>query len=121
MTTKTQQKKNRKAWTTALRSGEYKQGKGNLEKDGAFCCLGVLCKLSGIERKDWGNGTISYGGDTAGAREAAREWIGLSTESGNFEDAEGNPNDLIGLNDTQGWTFQQIAELIDSEPKGMFD
>lgn len=38
-------------WLEALRSGEYKQGKGRLVKetdDGTFnyCCLGVLCDLA---------------------------------------------------------------------------
>jgi hypothetical protein len=39
-------------WVAALRSGEYKQGKGNLRisdhrlSDDVFCCLGVLCDLA---------------------------------------------------------------------------
>ena len=37
-------------WLTALRSGEYKQGKGFLKnEDGEtarYCCLGVLCELA---------------------------------------------------------------------------
>lgn len=32
-------------WVDALRSGEYKQTKGNLRTDSGFCCLGVLCDL----------------------------------------------------------------------------
>jgi hypothetical protein len=34
-----------KRWIAALRSGEYKQGKGQLIKDGRYCCLGVLCDV----------------------------------------------------------------------------
>lgn len=33
-------------WVDALRSGDYSQGKGHLNKDGKFCCLGVLCDLA---------------------------------------------------------------------------
>jgi hypothetical protein len=35
-------------WTAALRSGEYKQGKGvlNSKADNSFCCLGVACHLA---------------------------------------------------------------------------
>lgn len=33
-------------WVSALRSGDYKQGKGLLRKDDKFCCLGVLCELA---------------------------------------------------------------------------
>lgn len=38
-------------WVVALRSGEYKQGPGALHRGDKFCCLGVLCDLSGGE---WG-------------------------------------------------------------------
>jgi hypothetical protein len=34
-------------WVAALRSGEYKQGKGALRLNNKFCCLGVLCDLYG--------------------------------------------------------------------------
>ena len=37
----------KKLWLEALRSGEYKQGQGQLHniKEGTFCCLGVLCDI----------------------------------------------------------------------------
>lgn len=51
-------------WTSALRSGEYKQGKGYLEDDGKFCCLGVLCKVAGLptkkEDEEFGNTPIEW-------------------------------------------------------------
>ena len=45
--TKKQQKANRKKWVAALRSGKYKQGKGQLydNLDEKYCCLGVACDL----------------------------------------------------------------------------
>lgn len=33
-------------WVEALRSGEYKQGKGTLRTNNLFCCLGVLCDIT---------------------------------------------------------------------------
>ena len=36
-------------WLKALRSGKYKQGKGTLEDEGKFCCLGVLQKIANGE------------------------------------------------------------------------
>lgn len=55
----------KEAWINALRSGEYKQGRGTLhqrgteDREGApdkFCCLGVLCDLAYrdgvVERKE---------------------------------------------------------------------
>jgi hypothetical protein len=35
-------------WVAALRSGDFQQTRGNLESDGGFCCLGVLCKVAGL-------------------------------------------------------------------------
>ena len=35
-------------WIEALRSGKYKQTRGKLKgRNGAFCCLGVLCDIQG--------------------------------------------------------------------------
>jgi hypothetical protein len=33
-------------WVKALRSGEYRQGRGEFEGARGFCCLGVLCKVA---------------------------------------------------------------------------
>lgn len=38
-------------WIAALRSGEYEQGIGRLYFEGAYCCLGVLGELAGLDRK----------------------------------------------------------------------
>lgn len=37
-------------WVEALRSGEYRQGEGRLYDNATntFCCLGVLCKITGM-------------------------------------------------------------------------
>lgn len=35
----------KKRWIKALRSGDYTQANGYLQKDGKFCCLGVLCQI----------------------------------------------------------------------------
>ncbi len=32
----------KRKWLKALKSGEYKKGKHNLEWEGKYCCLGVL-------------------------------------------------------------------------------
>lgn len=38
-------------WVAALRSGKYKQGKGELHDkvNNTYCCLGVLCEIEGIK------------------------------------------------------------------------
>jgi len=42
-----EQKNMLKKWVQALRSGEYKQGKGALRVNDRFCCLGVACDIFG--------------------------------------------------------------------------
>ena len=34
-------------WVEALRSGKYKQGRGQLRLGDTYCCLGVLCDIMG--------------------------------------------------------------------------
>jgi hypothetical protein len=41
-------------WVKALRSGEYKQAKHSLYDGHKYCCLGVLCKIQGLEPKRTG-------------------------------------------------------------------
>jgi len=36
-------------WVSALRSGEYKQGRLYLKSERGYCCLGVLCDILGVE------------------------------------------------------------------------
>lgn len=48
-------------WVAALRSGEYRQTKHQLQDSGGFCCLGVLCKVAGIEITPDGKRTIVDG------------------------------------------------------------
>ena len=84
----------KETWTTALRSGKYRQSRGMLRReDGSYCCLGVLCAVN-----DW---SMSYHILSA---------HGLSP---------GNQNALIDRNDGKGkfesapWSFEQIADYIE--------
>jgi hypothetical protein len=48
-------------WLAALRSGEYPQGKGQLNYDNTYCCLGVACDIAvkeGMGR--WQKGSGDY-------------------------------------------------------------
>jgi hypothetical protein len=43
----------KKRWVDALRSGEFRQGRRYLKRDGKYCCLGVLCEIqNSAEDKD---------------------------------------------------------------------
>jgi hypothetical protein len=137
-----QQAEHRKVWVAALRSGEYKQGRNRLRnEDDTFCCLGVACDLAikaGLENLQWGGpNTADPGGwvrsyrieilDDLGMRfggtmylpTLVRDWLGLQHQAGEFEELEtGTVKSLAALND-KGYTFEEIADLIETAPKGL--
>lgn len=50
-------------WLKALRFGGYKQTKGKLKsRQGAFCCLGLLCEIQNREWRWRGEGYGMYQG-----------------------------------------------------------
>lgn len=127
--TKEQQKENRAKWVKALRSGKYKQGEGVLfdKKTKAYCCLGVLCNVAGIKpvTSKTAKGVSLFDGAENTAPQTAMDFVGLSTEGGAFDDLEQKyykdiTNALWKLNDEHRFTFKQIADVIESEPKGLF-
>tara|TARA_B100000749_G_C18185553_1_gene365675 strand:+ start:213 stop:635 length:423 start_codon:yes stop_codon:yes gene_type:complete len=135
---------NATAWVDALRSGGYAQGIGSLKFDGKFCCLGVACDLfmksegRGVwdrrdnERASWfqvldENGEVTVGDSSdVYLPEEVKEWLGLSNAEGKFtwretiekEDYHGNDS-LIDLNDNDS-SFEDIANIIEQEPEGLF-
>lgn len=102
---------NAKKWVAALRSGEYKQCKNRLAHAGRFCCLGVACDISSVPRSVWGkNATLPY------------PVIGLRDEQGSYllSGTGLSHGCLSGLNDWDNKTFEEIADVIESEPEGLF-
>lgn len=129
-------------WTAALRSGDYTQGKGKLSRKGVDgapdqdCCLGVLTKLAveagiavevansdsairtyrdGVDGASWAEGSVPP--------RVVIQWAGLSEqnptiEGVSFEDEDGEARSVGSLaeaNDKAGYTFEQIADLIDAQ------
>lgn len=46
-------------WVAALRGGAFKQAKGMLKDfEGNYCCLGVLCKVAGLEIDESGDRVV---------------------------------------------------------------
>jgi hypothetical protein len=39
-------------WVEALRSGQYPQTTGTLHDVVGYCCIGVLCKVAGLEESE---------------------------------------------------------------------
>lgn len=109
-----------KKWVKALRSGKYKQGsfqlaEETLEGDMAYCCLGVLCELSGF----------SYDVNDPFPPEEVAKWAGLKNYDEDGEASEmflvpyrGKKVSLVNLNDggrgvVDAKSFKQIALYIE--------
>lgn len=117
---KAQQKKNRKLWVEALRSGKYKQGKKMLRTSGdQFCCLGVLADISGCSW-EFDEKCFAWRADSVGivAPERAVRFVGLQDATGVYKLGD-QVSQLWEENDL-GTSFQEIADIIESEPLGLF-
>lgn len=92
----------------ALRSDKYKQTSSRLRDGDRFCCLGVLCDISGLH--EWEeDGT--YGGNEGILPWKVMEWAGMSTAGGNVV-LNGELTCLAELNDS-GMAFTNIADIIE--------
>lgn len=107
-------KERRQAWVDALRSGDYQQGKHQLQSRDGYCCLGVACV---VYENATGQALNKGGGLLYGEMcpPEVQEWLGLSTDYGAIA---GQP--ALTTGNDHGATFQQIADIIDDEPAGLF-
>lgn len=98
-------------WVKALRSGEYKQATGGLRSEaGGFCCLGVLCDV--VDPSQWEPDGLwfRYRGNRGSPPKEVPSLLPFSWSlDRGVEIAE-----LISRNDDWGWTFDQIADYIES-------
>lgn len=111
----------------ALRSGEYRQGRGllcALHKEGAsYCCLGVACEFYRQENPGFytedsaarGRRTYGLNRNVVVLPSEVVDWLGLSNSLGAHAG-----NDLVAANDSRRLTLAQIADLIEAEPEGLF-
>lgn len=118
-------------WIERLRSGLYPQTKGNLQDQDGFCCLGVLCDLSGLGQ--WTEPEPDFArkrhyvvpndknGDLLASKVLPRPvkaWAGLEDENPSVRCDYPSPGSrgwlgsLAILNDG-GLTFAQIADVIE--------
>ncbi len=94
---------NRRKFVEALRSGEYKQGSGQLyipEHD-CYCALGVACKVAGFDFEPEGIYYIDSNGAESPSYTEIGELFGFS------------PDDIYTKNDG-GFSFEEIAKFIES-------
>ena len=119
---------NAKKWIAALRSGEFKQGKNLLlDAAGNYCCLGVACELfirdggqleKGLVKRMGENILISFDDGISVSPATVKDWLGLNSDDGGFVSG-GRKKSLVLAND-HGETFDEIANIIESEPRGLF-
>jgi len=97
-------------WLEALRSGKYKQGQGRLRSDDdKFCCLGVLCDISG--EGEWEHSSSMgylYKRGEERDRNVLPMFLGKIV---GMED--GQEDKLIDMNDGDGLSLLAIADWIE--------
>ena len=113
-------KKNRAAWVKALRSGEYEQCRARLFNGMGYCCLGVLCKVAGLEPDT----AFMFDGSSRRAPSRAKAFVGLATSCGEWKlepnEAYGFKFETLAWRNDDGNSFFEIADIIESEPPGLF-
>ena len=92
-------KKIKKLWVKALRSGKYKQAKHQLyvRFDHGYCCLGVLCAMQGARVDRWSS-------------ENRRTTLVPERYAHGLTD--GQTYRLASMND-EGMSFAEIADYIE--------
>jgi len=107
-------------WVAALRSGDYKQGAGQLRSsDNHFCCLGVLCNLHAMAHPvvaEKERDVVTYNGQMGLLPSTVEEWAGMKSSDGTLYDADGDLTDLASIND-DGSSFIEIADIIEDNYK----
>jgi hypothetical protein len=108
----------------ALRSGEYKQGRGQLRVNDCYCILGVVTDIYAKEHgEEWTEcpvlfGTVKnyriMGGNFGFLPWQVAVWAGFESLTGPEVDSPKGMRTLSALND-MGYTFEQLAEAIEKQ------
>lgn len=111
-------------WVAALRSGQYRQAKESLRKNGNHCCLGVLCDLfaKGGGKSTWrkqdlnqvADGRAAITCDPDGELPGMAVCIWSSLDPDVHVDIGGDIKKLWQHND-DGATFAEIADAIEAQ------
>jgi len=100
----------KKLWISALSSGKFEKGKGSLNRENKFCCLGVLCEIlnlpKALENDDLQTRYIHEGFEFAGLL-----FLPLLRDIGMSEAIQ---TKLIRTNDATD-NFKQVIAIIEEE------
>ncbi len=106
-----------KMWVKELRSGKIKQTRNTLGREsGSRCCLGVLCDLA-VKHKVISN----YDMTARWLPFEVKKWAGLSSDVGKYTSKQGMWRHLVEDNDKAKYSFSKIADIIESQPEGLFE
>lgn len=113
----TPNKERLRLWVADLRSTDAEQGRNYLRTSAGDCCLGRACE---VYRRGTGKGTWEGYGfrdglecfDRTGLPLGVREWFGLSHSNPELRNEHGVIRHAQGLNDSDGYSFQRIAEAV---------
>lgn len=95
-------------WVSALRSGEYEQGRGTFRQDNKYCCLGVLAEIDGQLEE---NGSLKdHPYSDSYFPDFLSEYYGLN---GMYIDGRIIQNVLVQMNDVFLNSFNEIADWIE--------
>lgn len=113
---------NAKKWVEALRSGKYKQTTDELQDGNGHCCLGVACEVYEKETgekipRDYKGFIFNMDPGLSYDLKKVKDWLGLETDSGHYF---GKHRECLTDDNDNGKTFNQIADIIESEPEGLF-
>lgn len=106
-------RKIKKLWVDELRGGDFEQGKNQLRKGNACCCLGVLCELAWeqgvpVVIRKYPDDTYNYDGVEGTLPQSVYVWAGLHDNNPRVGDKL-----LSQLNDHTELGFSGIAEWIE--------
>lgn len=100
----------------------FQQQKGALNHSGGFCCLGVACAIfaeeAGVKVIKGVSKRIEYDGYDAVLPDAMQRFLELDytgTLRKNIQIGIKTYTTLASLNDLAGYTFDQIADVIDEQ------
>lgn len=115
-------------WLEALRSGNYKQGTGNLRRGINYCCLGVLCDIYHKEtgKGEW-KGMSNIGETFCFFAEKSKNTLVLPNDVGAWAEfgpininnphiTVGEDNDIeISYFNDSGYSFRKLADIIEKQ------
>ena len=114
---------NAQKWVTALRSGKYVQTQGCLQDQFGYCCLGVACRLyadtypMSVIRDSIG--ITAFDEYRTRLPVQVRVWLGLKQSAGDYD--IGPDSYSLSDDNDDGRSFDWIADMIESEPEGLFE